>query len=590
VVDAFTNYFENGKIRDVLIYKDDKLEGKYSEYHPNGKLKSTGMYVNDKQTGLWMYYHPNGRLGSSGMYKQGVAVGPWSFYNERGGLFEKKHFNDEGKTDGDDIIYDNEKIHYINTYKNDVLIGVTYLDSAGRQLGKFGNPSGTFNSKQYYSTGQLSAEGSYKNGKMHGAWQYYFPEGSKQSIFNYEEGTLQGEATEYFRSGAKKYVFHYSDGKFNGKFEEYYSHGQLKHNGWFTAGERQQQWLSYFPNGVLESDFYYLHGEFSGLGLEYSTTGKLLSASNYESDRLNDLISYNASGNAITQRSGEAARVSYQAKYKTGKLQSSFETRCGDFTKITRWFPDGKVFYAYELLSGLKEGSYQYNAINGRTLLQGSYINGQEEGLWSGYHETGQLDYAGSYLAGKHDSTWVYYFPNGKISSRGEYRNGDRHGITIIYGADGTPLLQKFYVDGNLTGYREISHSAKSEWKPFKGDASIILTYPNGKKAYEENYKRGVLDGPKRIYYPDGNLYSEYNYVLGDYHGAYRLFYPGNKPMEKGVYELDELHGTIEKFNEDGSILLSEEYNMGLRNGKSVLYEKGQKKIEFEFYGGIPYE
>ena len=119
---------------------------------------------------------------------------------------------------------------------------------------------------------------------------------------------------------------------------------------------------------------------------------------------------------------------------------------------------------------------------------------------------------------------------------------------------------------------------------------SIVINYQNGKKAYEEEYKNGVLNGPKRIYYPNGNLHSEFNYALGDYHGDYRIYYSNGKIREKGTYKLDELDGTLEKYNEDGSLYLVERYLMGIRSGKATVFEQGQKKMEFDFYGGLPYE
>lgn len=591
VVGVFTNYFENGKTRNALTYKDDKLDGQYTENHANGKLKSIGHYVNDVSNGVWKYYHPNGRLERTGSYREGLATGEWQFYDERGNLTEKRNFDNKGKFQGENTIFYNGKVHYVNTYANDLLVGVLYLDTAGKQLGKFGQANGTFSCKQYYPTGQIAAEGAYKKGKMHGHWQYYFPEGGKHSEYVYEDGFAQGEAIEYFKSGGKKYAFNYKDGKFDGKFKEFFSHGQLKQVGWFTAGERQQQWLSYYPDGVLELDYYYLNGELLGLCLDYNTTGKLSSVSDFEYDRLKDIGTYNVDGASITKRIVESKNVLFETKYKNGNPQSTFETRCGDYTKITKWFPSGKVFYSYNLLSGKKEGSYQYNTLNGKTVLEGDFIDGLEEGVWKGYYDDGKLDYVGTYLSGKHDSTWIYYFPNGKISSVVNFKNDERHGITRNFGPEGTPLLEKLYIHGHLVGFRKINATSKvEEWTPFTGDASIVLNYENGKKAYEEVYKRGVLAGSKRIYYTNGNLYSEYHYALGDNSGEYRTYHANGKIMEKGTYSLDELNGPVEKYNEDGTLYMVEHYVMGSRNGKASLFEKGQKKIEYNFYGGMPYE
>ena len=182
-----------------------------------------------------------------------------------------------------------------------------------------------------------------------------------------------------------------------------------------------------------------------------------MSASDFEYDKLKDIVTYNANGGPITRKSTQGKTVSFESKYTNGVRQTTFVTSCGDYTKVTKWFPNGKVFYSYDLLSGKKEGAYQYNSLSGKTAVQGNFVNGVEEGVWKAYHDNGQLDYIGVYLSGKHDSTWVYHFPNGEISSIVDYRNGERNGITRNFGPEGVPLLEKLYVEGHLVGYRSIS-------------------------------------------------------------------------------------------------------------------------------------
>ena len=52
-------------------------------------------------------------------------------------------------------------------------------------------------------------------------------------------------------------------------------------------------------------------------------------------------------------------------------------------------------------------------------------------------------------------------------------------------------------------------------------------------------------------------------------HGEYRIYHPNGKIREKGTYKLDELNGTVEKYNEDGSLYMVEQYVMGSRSGKA---------------------
>ncbi len=592
VVGEYINFFESGKIRNVLTYKQDKLDGPYTENFANGKRKAVGEYTEDELTGLWKYYHANGRLESSGNYKDGLTIGEWNFYDARGNLSETRNFDNAGNLHGENTFYYNGKIYYVNTYKSDLLISVVYRDTTGKEMGKFGHSSGAFSVKQYYPTGQFAAEGFYKKGKYHGAWKYYFPEGSRRSEFAYEDGLIQGEAAEYFKSGGKKFLFNYKDGDYNGEFKEYFPHGQLKQTGWFARGARQQQWLSYYPSGVIESDYYYLHGDLLGLCLDYNSTGKLSAVSEYDLQGVKNFTHYNAHGEVVTNRVEQTQQVNFEAKYKSGQPQSKLETTCGDYTKIIKWFPDGKVFYTYTLLSGNKEGVYQFNSISGKPILQGNYVDGREEGLWQKFYDNGELDYKGVYLTGEHDSTWVYHFPNGNIASTVDFINDERNGITRNFSPEGIPLVEKLYFEGDLVAYRKINSAQKKaeEWSAFTPHTVIVVNYQDGTKAYEEVYKNGVLTGPKRIYYSNGNLYSEYLYLLGDYTGDYSIYYPNGKPMEKGTYKWGELDGTVEKYNEDGSLYGMEQYVMGSRNGPAILYDKGQKKIECNFYAGLPHE
>ena len=213
------------------------------------------------------------------------------------------------------------------------------------------------------------------------------------------------------------------------------------------------------------------------------TTGKLSSATEFESDRLKDIVNYNASGGAITHRIAESKNVSFESKYKNGKQQTKFVTSCGDYTKITKWFPNGKVFYSYDLLSGQKEGAYQYNALNGKTVLQGEFINGLEEGLWKAFYDNGNwIIWAPTYPESMTAPGYIIS-PMAKSPLLPIIKDGERNGITRNFGPEGTPLVEKLYIEGHLVGYREINATQKTEeWKSFTGNASIVINYPNGKK------------------------------------------------------------------------------------------------------------
>ena len=59
--------------------------------------------------------------------------GEWMYYDVRGNNTERKLFKD-GNYEGDNTVYHQGKVYYVNTYKNDVLVKATYFDPAGKVI------------------------------------------------------------------------------------------------------------------------------------------------------------------------------------------------------------------------------------------------------------------------------------------------------------------------------------------------------------------------------------------------------------------------------------------------------------------------
>lgn len=585
----YLSYFENGVLFSKNTFKEDNIVGRYVEYFANGKIKAEGEYVDGKHTGPWKYYHSNGKLEKEGVFKAGKGDGEWKYYNSIGELTEKRNLA-EGRLQGENTMYHDGKVHFIVSYKNDLAVKIQYFDKNGKELFKAENGSGNFNVKSYYAHGQLNGEGAYKKGKMEGAWKFYYPEGSKRSEFSYKDGELDGKAREFFRNGAVQFDMSYKAGQFDGYFIEYFGNGQIKQEGWFQQGERQQQWITYHTNGNKETEYYYLNDNLTGDYADYGATGKIYSASVYKRGKVESLKYFNSKGELITVVTEKGNSKIYENKYKSGKIQATIEIQCGNYVgNLVKRFPDGSLFYSYPLMVGNKHGVYKYYHLSGELALTGMFVNGSEEGNWKWFYENGKLDNTGKYTSGLRDSVWTFYHPNGKISSTQHYRDNKRDGLVRYFGLDGTPVLEKTYESGNLILFRAQNASGKfGEWVSFTGEQAITAYYANGKKAIEETYKSGNLDGIKKIYYPDGSVYSEYLYKAGDYHGAFKEFYANGKVSEKGTFVDDELEGEYITYYEDGTVQRTENYVCGERHGKAVYFKKGVKVKELTFWAGVP--
>lgn len=587
----FTTLFEEGYTSHKNPYKDDKFHGMYEEYHSNGKKKVTGEYVEGEANGTWKYYHNNGQLEKEGNFAKGLSVGTWTHYDRQGVLTAKTNFNAKGEWHGETLNYTDGKLHITLTYKDDMLVKIVYTDKNGKEVGKFGNPDGSFASKIFYASGQMNGEGSYKKGNVHGTWKYYFPEGSQLSEYTYVDGYTQGEATEYFRTGQKKFIFQYKDGQYHGYFQEFHPNGKIKQEGWYQNGMRQQQWLMYYPDGTLESDYYYLNDNLLGAADDYNTDGKKYMTTMYgENENVIRIDRYNPEGMLITKSRVDNGKKIFETFYPSGKTQTRYELLEGSFHgTIAQSFPDGKIYFEYDMANNVKHGKYKHYGVNNQLELEGISANGSQSGKRTAYYPSGKTEYIGFYIEGDIDSTWTNYFPHGAVASLMGYAGRERHGITRYNAGDGTPVVEKFFEKGSIVAYRTVNSAGQfGEWIPFKGNEAISAKYPDGTKAYEEQYKNGLIQGARRIYFPDGKLADEQYYKDGDYNGPFQSFYPNGKLYEKGQYESDELTGVVETYNEDGTLLQTVTYQYSVKNGKAVIYNKGQKIKEYTFWAGTP--
>ena len=55
-------FHQNGQLKDIGYYADDKKTGEWKYYYNSGTLESVGNYTNGQKSGTWKYYHKDGKL------------------------------------------------------------------------------------------------------------------------------------------------------------------------------------------------------------------------------------------------------------------------------------------------------------------------------------------------------------------------------------------------------------------------------------------------------------------------------------------------------------------------------------------------
>jgi len=80
---AQKTYYENGKLKSIVYYKNDRIDG-IVEYDKSGKLLHKSIFENG--SGDWKLYWSNGKVSEEGKYVSGRKDGVWKKYREDGSL------------------------------------------------------------------------------------------------------------------------------------------------------------------------------------------------------------------------------------------------------------------------------------------------------------------------------------------------------------------------------------------------------------------------------------------------------------------------------------------------------------------------
>ncbi len=73
-------YYENGKVKEFIEYKDDKKNGELKYYYEDGKLSTHENYVLGNENGMFYNYNENEKLMREREFNDGVLDGIYREY------------------------------------------------------------------------------------------------------------------------------------------------------------------------------------------------------------------------------------------------------------------------------------------------------------------------------------------------------------------------------------------------------------------------------------------------------------------------------------------------------------------------------
>jgi len=159
----------------------------------------------------------------------------------------------------------------------------------------------------------------------------------------------------------------------------------------------------------------------------------------------------------------------------------------------------------------VKQGDYEITAIPdvegleraikrngvGRTMEEGTLLNGKKHGTWLVYDDIKQtiIEISNYHNGAKSGMSITPNFA--RVAEKSYYAGGILHGVKETYGSTAKPTASSNYINGKLEG-------------------KVVKYYDDGKILKEEShYKSGLLHGTSKYYNQDGSVKLEYTYKNG---------------------------------------------------------------------------
>ncbi len=461
--------------------------------------------------------------------------------------------------------------------------------------------------KFYYENGQVSSEGTIKNGLPEGYWISYYPSGIIKSEGNRKGSLLDSCWIFYNQYGDKQSEINYLEGKKNGltitygdscfKILEEYFKNDIKQN--FT--------ISYYDEKENKKwkEIFYVDNVAEGKGYEYSKDGRIITLIFYKKGTLigKENINRYDKNNKKTEtwkEFYEDGKLKQESRYKNGLLNGylkeydkngtltnailyidgvpqSFTEELATLDIRKEYYEDGTIRKEgiYDI-TGKENGLFKYFNKKGEIEKTEIYYHGvllstgltDEEGKRQGYWEEyyfepeGQLKSKGKYKDGNKIDEWEYFFTNNQLKQKGKYLKDEKPtGLWKWYYDDGSLLREENFRKGLEDGFL---HEYTKEGKVIT-EGEFIDGLKEGEWFYEVgdhkeigNYKDDLKTGVWKYYYViNGKLNFEGNFREGEPDGKHKFYYENGKLMREEIYNVGIKSDSWKSYNELGELVLT---------------------------------
>jgi len=320
----------------------------------------------------------------------------------------------------------------------------------------------------YHPNGQLYQRLEAKDGRAHGAYQEYFPNGqqrisafvqggtadlaeeamtswqfdrdslvwretgSLEAILPYQNGVMHGQERYFYPGGQLQHVRHYVEGKLHGRSIELNREGGLLAEENYVSGQPDGSWRRWWPSGAAQAE-------------ELWERGKLLSGAYWSS-----------AGEGLF---GVDEGYGMRPQFRDSLLWRTCQVSAGAISGELREFDaNGRLVRCWSEMCGIKQGEETlFDPATGRPKLIMSWADDRLSGPVKTFYPSGATESHRNLSENKLHGQSIAWYPNGQIMlieqydqdklMRGEYYSlGCQHPISAVI--DGVGTVSLFGADG----------------------------------------------------------------------------------------------------------------------------------------------
>lgn len=441
-----------------------------------------------------------------------------------------------------------------------------------------GKPDGLW--KTYYESGQLKSIGKRTDFLLDSIWVFFRENGDTSLIINYRKDLKNGPRFTYSetevlmepfvndvrsgegrrtdRKGHLLQTMQFVNGFEEGISPVFDTTGLLREiityrkgfvmtreaiNRYDREGKRHGYWKTFYDDWTLHTECYYRHGLRDGFYKEYDEKGNLKKITKFVND-VEQVLTADQKPLVVQREYYPSGKVRREASFRDGKREGVWREFDEDGNVInSQTYKKGTlVSNGVVGTDGKRRGEYKEFYSDSTLRAEGLFIDGLRSGEWKFFYHNGKVQEVGSYKEGQPDGPWMWYYDNGQKQIEEQFYKGQPNGPYKEYDSKGNVIVSGTYFDGMKNG----------KWTEQIGDMCTTGEYRNDKQvgewtSYYDNDKM-AFRGTFNAGYPDGEHF---------------YYYENGKLREIQVYAAGVKNGDWKKYLDTGELYFTVTYKQG---------------------------